>query len=233
MANAHPALLAQGLGKVFYRKQAPPLTVLNQIDLRVERGQTIAILGKSGAGKSTLLHTLGTLERPTYGRCEILGRSVIEMRDEPISHLRNREIGFVFQFHHLLIEFTALENVAIPVQIAGKDSATAQQRARELLDRVGLSHRLRHRPGQLSGGEQQRVAIARALACRPSLLFTDEMTGNLDPQTGMNVFALVQELQRELNMALVSVTHDAAMAQSYQQVLYLENGILSPWSSNS
>jgi lipoprotein-releasing system ATP-binding protein len=200
--------------------------VLAGLDLDVQPGDRIAIVGESGVGKSTLLHLLGALDRPNAGRIVFDGRDVFDGSEAEMAAFRNREIGFVFQFHHLLGDFTALENVMLPSLIARESRAAARARATELLERVGLSHRLGHRPGELSGGEQQRVAVARALARRPRLLLADEPTGNLDPATGEGVQQLLLELNRECGSALVVATHSARLAAAMRRTLRLVDGQL-------
>jgi lipoprotein-releasing system ATP-binding protein len=222
-----PILSAKGVRKIFDRtKEATSIEVLKGIDLTVEPGDRVAIVGKSGTGKSTLLHILGTLEAPSGGEISFMGQNVFKFREADLSAFRNRELGFVFQFHYLMLEFTALENVMMPSLIAGRPKKEARERARELLAKVSLSDRETHKPGQLSGGEQQRVAIARALIMSPKLLLTDEMTGNLDPATGQQIFDLVHSLHREYRLSLVSVTHDEAMARAYSRTFRLTNGVL-------
>jgi lipoprotein-releasing system ATP-binding protein len=219
-------LIAENVTKTFQRKVGGPIAVLDGVSFEVYAGDKIAILGKSGAGKSTLLHILGTLEKPTHGEIQFLGKDIFSYNEDQLSEFRNREIGFVFQFHYLMVEFTALENVLIPGLLAGKTAAESAQRARQLLERVGLRDRLHHKPGQLSGGEQQRIAIARALMMQPKLLLTDEMTGNLDPATGHQIFQLLEEIHEEFDVALVSVTHDEVLAQTYQKIYRLDRGKL-------
>lgn len=221
-------LVAKNVGKTFTSGVAEPIDVLKGVDFEVESGERVAILGKSGAGKSTFLHILGTLEAPTSGMVTFEGRDVFRLTEAELSSFRNRQLGFVFQFHYLMLEFNALENVMMPALIAGQSPGRASGRAQELLTRVGLGSRLRHKPGQLSGGEQQRVAVARALMMGPKLLLTDEMTGNLDPATGNQVFDLILELQAELGIALVSVTHDEALAAAYPRIYHLIDGRLEP-----
>jgi lipoprotein-releasing system ATP-binding protein len=216
----------RGLSKVYQRSGAEPLEVLRAVDLDIFPEDRIAIIGKSGTGKSTLLHLLGTLEAPSAGRVLFLGQDIFAFEEPRLASFRNRELGFIFQFHYLMVEFTALENVMMPALVGGVNRNEAKNKAESLLAKVGLSQRLGHRPNQLSGGEQQRVAIARALMMSPKLLLTDEMTGNLDPVTGAQVFDLVMELQKEFKMALVSVTHDEPMAASYGRILRLRNGQL-------
>jgi lipoprotein-releasing system ATP-binding protein len=200
--------------------------VLTGLDLDVQPGDRIAIVGESGVGKSTLLHLLGALDRPNAGRIVFDGHDVFDGSEAEMAAFRNREIGFVFQFHHLLGDFTALENVMLPSLIARESRGAARARATELLERVGLSHRLSHRPGELSGGEQQRVAVARALARRPRLLLADEPTGNLDPATGEGVQQLLLELNRECGSALVVATHSARLAAAMRRTLRLVDGQL-------
>jgi lipoprotein-releasing system ATP-binding protein len=224
--NDVPIVEAKNLGKRYLPKGANPITVLKDINLSVFPGDRIAIVGKSGAGKSTLLHILGTLEEPTEGEVTFNGQNVFDFSEERVSTFRNNELGFVFQFHYLMIEFTALENVMMPSIIGGRPKKLAQADARELLAKVGLENRMSHKPNQLSGGEQQRVAIARALMNNPKLLLTDEMTGNLDPTTGRQVFELVQKIHSEFKAALISVTHDDEMASSYPRIFELRGGQL-------
>jgi lipoprotein-releasing system ATP-binding protein len=187
----------------------------------------VAIVGASGAGKSTLLHLLGALDRPTRGRVLIRGTALDGVDDESLAKLRNRSVGFVFQFHHLLREFSALENVTIPLRIGGWDSAKASRRAAELLQRVGLGGRMSHRPSALSGGEQQRTAVARALAVDPAIVLADEPSGNLDHANAERLHDLFEELSRDLEIAMVIVTHNRALASRADRVLLLEDGRLS------
>jgi len=200
--------------------------VLSELDLEVEAGERVAIVGESGVGKSTLLHLLGALDQPTGGRLLFDGRDVFARSESELALFRNREIGFVFQFHHLLGDFTALENVMLPSLISRQPFAATRSRAAELLERVGLKDRLAHRPGQLSGGEQQRVAVARALAKRPRLLLADEPTGNLDPATGEDVQQLMIELNQEHGSALVVATHNDRLARAMERTLQLIGGRL-------
>jgi lipoprotein-releasing system ATP-binding protein len=200
--------------------------VLAELDLAVEPGERIAVVGESGVGKSTLLHILGALDRPSGGRLLFDGDDVFARREPELAAFRNREVGFVFQFHHLLADFTALENVMLPSLIAREPVAATRARAGELLERVGLGHRLAHRPGQLSGGEQQRVAVARALTRRPRLLLADEPTGNLDPATGEDVQQLILDLNREHGSALVVATHNERLAAAMNRTLRLIDGHL-------
>jgi lipoprotein-releasing system ATP-binding protein len=202
--------------------------VLNQVDLTVARGEVVAVVGASGAGKSTLLHLLGALDEPTGGEILLDGVSYGSLREEQRNELRNRRLGFVFQFHHLLREFTALENVAMPLWIAGWPRRKAEAKAAELLAAVGLAGRLRHRPAQLSGGEQQRCAVARALVHDPALLLADEPSGNLDHAHSGLLHDLLLNLARTFEAALVVVTHNRALAERADRILLLENGRLSP-----
>lgn len=226
--SATPIMSARGLSKVFRPKSPDPIEVLKAVDLDICESDKIAIVGKSGTGKSTLLHLLGTLESPSSGSLHYLGQDVFAFGEQRLAAFRNRELGFVFQFHYLMVEFTAVENVMIPALISGQSRKQANDRARQLLDKVGLSSRLDHKPNQLSGGEQQRVAIARALMMQPKILLTDEMTGNLDPDTGMRIFDLVHSIHSEFKMSLVSVTHDMQMTYNYDRTYELERGSLRP-----
>jgi lipoprotein-releasing system ATP-binding protein len=217
---------ARGLGKSYVGGDGGIITVLDGVDLAVDRGEMVAIIGASGAGKSTLLHLLGALDRPSAGEVVIAGRPLGGLDDDAVSALRNRTVGFVFQFHHLLREFTALENVMMPLRIAGSDDAQARHRAEGLLDRMGLAGRAHHRPAQLSGGEQQRTAVARALAADPSVLLADEPSGNLDHVNSERLHDLFAELTRELEIAMVVVTHNRSLAARADRVLQLEEGKL-------
>jgi len=205
--------------------------VLAGLDLDIEAGERVAIVGESGVGKSTLLHLLGALDQPTGGQLFFDGQDVFGLSEGGLAGFRNREIGFVFQFHHLLGDFTALENVMLPSLIARQPAGTTRARASELLERVGLQHRMAHRPGQLSGGEQQRVAVARALAQRPRLLLADEPTGNLDPSTGEGVQQLMLELNHEHGAALVVATHNDRLAAAMGRTLRLAGGRLQDAAS--
>jgi lipoprotein-releasing system ATP-binding protein len=219
-------LTARDVSKIYRRPGEPPISVLKRVDLDIHYNDRIAILGKSGAGKSTLLHVLGTLESPSHGSVLFRGKDIFALNEKELARFRNHQIGFVFQFHYLMLEFSAIENVMMPALLAGASSAKAKVMAENLLVRVGLKDRLTHKPSQLSGGEQQRVAIARALMMKPKLLLTDEMTGNLDSVTGAQIFELISSLQIEHGIALVSVTHDEVLAQSFPRVLRLEEGEL-------
>lgn len=218
-------LEVRGLRKT-YHTGPNRVEVLTGIDLDLEQGTTVALVGASGAGKSTLLHLLGALDRPSGGTVLFHGEDLFSKSDRDLASFRNRCIGFVFQFHHLLPEFTALENVMMPALIARIAKEEARSRAEELLTDVGLAHRLTHRPGELSGGEQQRVAIARALALSPELLLADEPTGNLDMKTSEGVHALLGELQQKKGLTLVVVTHNEQLASAMGRVVRLADGRL-------
>lgn len=224
------ALRAEQLCKVYEGGDGQPLEILSGLDLSVTRGEFVAIVGASGAGKSTLLHLLGALDPPTSGRVSLDGQSYDDVSDAALAELRNRKLGFVFQFHHLLREFSALENVMLPLQIAGINDDAAEERARRLLDAVGLGPRLSHRPAQLSGGEQQRVAVARALIHDPVVVLADEPSGNLDHANGQRLHDLFAGLAARFNTAVVAVTHNRALAERADRILALEGGRLHPLS---
>jgi lipoprotein-releasing system ATP-binding protein len=221
-------LRAVNLTKI-YSGRAEEVVVFRGLNLEVELGEMIAITGESGAGKSTLLHLLGGLDRPTSGSVKIGEFDIAKNAELDLACFRNRRIGFVFQFHHLLPEFSAAENVMMPLLISGAPKRAAAERAAMLLNRVGLAGRAAHRPGELSGGEQQRVALARALACSPALLLADEPTGNLDQRTGDEVHALIRQLQKEEQLTTVIVTHNEKLAGLCDRVLRLEDGTLQAW----
>ena len=203
-----------------------PVHVLKNIELTVNEGETIAIVGASGSGKSTLLHILGGLDAPSSGEVDVMGRRIDQLTAVEQGKLRNVALGFVYQFHHLLPEFTALENVAFPLAIRGEATTVAKERAAVILGEVGLSHRLTHKPGELSGGERQRVAVARALVTHPACVLADEPTGNLDRGTADHVFELILELNAKYKTALVMVTHDPSLAAKMQRTLTLTDGSL-------
>jgi lipoprotein-releasing system ATP-binding protein len=214
---------ATGLSKR-YVDGPTEVQVLDGLDLVIDAGERVAIVGESGVGKSTLLHILGTLDMPTGGRLVLNGVDVFDLDEERLAAFRNRHIGFVFQFHQLLPDFTALENVMLPALMARESSTVARARARDLLEQVGLGDRAEHRPGMLSGGEQQRVAVARAVMRRPDLLLADEPTGNLDPETGERVTSVLLDLNREMGSALVVVTHNDRLAGAMGRTLRLDHG---------
>ncbi len=218
---------ARGLSKVFASGHEE-LSILSGLDLDIEEGRSVAVLGASGSGKSTLLYILGGLDRPSAGEVTFEGRPLFEKNADELAAWRNRAVGFVFQFHHLLGDFTALENVAIPARLAGFSTSEAEDMARPILARVGLGERLTHKPGQLSGGERQRVALARALVMSPRLLLADEPTGNLDGKSARLVNDLIVELVAEKNLAAVIVTHNVQLAAMLDTALELSGGKLLP-----
>lgn len=202
------------------------IDVLRGIDLQIAKGERVAVVGSSGAGKTTLMHILGGLDSPSAGKVEFEGVEISRLKGAPLDRFRNRSVGFVFQFHQLLPEFSALENVAMPALIAGERREDAEERARHLLEEVGLGHRLTHKPGQLSGGEQQRVAIARALIMSPRLLLADEPTGNLDSGTTEAIYALLQQLHARHELTMVIVTHSEHLAERMDRTLRMVDGLL-------
>ena len=222
-----PVLELEGITRTF-KQGKRALEVLKGAELRVGSGEVVALVGPSGAGKSTLLQIAGLLEQPTSGDIRIDGQSCVGLGDDDRTKIRRYNIGFVYQYHHLLPEFSALENITIPQIIAGIDKSTARSRARELLDWMGLVERANHRPGQLSGGEQQRVAIARALAASPRVLLADEPTGNLDPDTADDVFGVLMHLAKGAGLAALVATHNPDLARRMDRIVRVENGILVP-----
>ncbi|MCS6098959.1 MULTISPECIES: lipoprotein-releasing ABC transporter ATP-binding protein LolD [Shewanella] len=209
-----------------YHDGAVTTQVLSNVDLHVFKGEQLAIVGSSGSGKSTLLHIMGTLDEPTAGKVLLLGEDLYQVSSARQAQIRNQDLGFIYQFHHLLPEFTALENVAMPAFIQGKDRKLALADAKALLERVGLGHRMTHIPAELSGGERQRVAIARALINKPKLVLADEPTGNLDANSGDAVYELIRELAEQLGTAFVVVTHDHKLAARMDRQLMMKNGFL-------
>jgi lipoprotein-releasing system ATP-binding protein len=221
-----PLIRAVDLGKVYSDGDRRRVEVLQHLELTVPAGEKLVIVGQSGVGKSTLLHVLGALDRPSTGEVWFAGASLTAMGDRELAAFRNREIGFIFQFHHLLPDFTALENVMMPALIGGLGWDEAARRAEAVLGQVGLRHRLEHKPGELSGGEQQRVAVARAVVLSPRAVLADEPTGNLDPATADEVHGLLMELNRTRGITLVIVTHNDRLAALADRMLRLRNGRL-------
>lgn len=219
-------LAAKNLGKYFNEGELR-VDVLNGVNFSVEKNQSVAIIGASGSGKSTLLHLLGGLDIPDKGEVLINGKSISDLNDEQRGEMRNKYLGFIYQFHHLLPEFSALENVAMPLLIRRDDPKTALNKAADLLERVGLADRVEHRPGELSGGERQRAAIARALVTEPACILADEPTGNLDEKTADQVFELILELNQSLGTSLIMVTHNLELSKRVDRIVELKEGILT------
>lgn len=219
-------ITGENIHKSYFKKNGEDVEVLKGIDIEISKGLITLILGASGAGKSTLLHVLSGLDKPDKGEVLINGTKLNSLNDEKISELRNKNIGFIFQFHHLLPEFTALENVSIPQMISGKSLSEANKRSKELLELVGLEERITHKPAELSGGEQQRVAVARALANNPAILFADEPTGNLDSKNGQAISELFKKINKELGVTILLVTHNNELIDLSDRTLYMRDGLL-------
>ena len=218
-------LSCQNVSK-FYQEGTQQTEVLKQVSFSMQPSELIAIVGSSGSGKSTLLHTLGGLDQPSSGEVFIKGQSLQQMSPNALAKLRNQYLGFVYQFHHLMADFTALENVMMPMLIGQQNKTEAQERAEQILSAVGLQHRISHRPSALSGGERQRVAIARALVNNPALVLADEPTGNLDHKTTESIFELIQQLNQEKQIAFLLVTHDLNLAEKLNRRLIMQDGVL-------
>ena len=218
-------LSCQNVSK-FYQEGTQQTEVLKQVSFSMQPSELVAIVGSSGSGKSTLLHTLGGLDQPSSGEVFIKGQSLQQMTPNALAKLRNQYLGFVYQFHHLMADFTALENVMMPMLIGQQNKTEAQDRAEQILSAVGLQHRISHRPSALSGGERQRVAIARALVNNPALVLADEPTGNLDHKTTESIFELIQELNQEKQIAFLLVTHDLSLAEKLNRRLIMQDGVL-------
>jgi lipoprotein-releasing system ATP-binding protein len=223
--TSHPTLILTDITRIYSQAESS-LTVLSNLNLEVKKGEVVALVGQSGSGKTTLLQIAGLLDSPTSGEVKICGEDLSKANDAKRTFARRKHLGFVYQFHHLLPEFTALENVTLPQMIAGIPQAEAEEKAMLLLAELGLARRLAHRPARLSGGEQQRVAIARALANNPALVLADEPTGNLDPKTAGEVFNMFMNLARERGQSALVATHNLELAQRMDRVVHLENGIL-------
>ncbi|WP_411572373.1 lipoprotein-releasing ABC transporter ATP-binding protein LolD [Vibrio sp. TH_r3] len=219
-------LKCESISKI-YREGAMETEVLKGVSFSMQHAELVSIIGTSGSGKSTLLHILGALDDATRGTVEFLGQNLASLSANKQAKVRNQHIGFVYQFHHLLADFSALENVAMPLLIAGESANIAKQQAAELLAKVGLSHRVEHRPSELSGGERQRVAIARALVNKPNLVLADEPTGNLDHATALSIYDLMRQLNRESGTAFLVVTHDGELAGKMDKQLHMKDGLLT------
>ncbi|SFD06079.1 lipoprotein-releasing ABC transporter ATP-binding protein LolD [Pseudoalteromonas denitrificans] len=211
----------------FYQDGKNKTQVLKGVNLKLNQGELLAVVGSSGSGKSTLLHILGTLDIASTGTSKILNQDVAKLSRKQQAEFRNKHLGFIYQFHHLLMEFNALENVAMPLLIAGMKPTEAKEKAKEMLNKVGLNHRIEHKPSELSGGERQRVAIARALVGEPALILADEPTGNLDKQNALNIYNLIKELNKTLKTSFVVVTHDLELAAKLGKTAHLDDGILT------
>lgn len=222
---SNPLIACRNIRKT-YHDGAIDTEVLKGVSFDIANGELVSIIGSSGSGKSTLLHVLGALDEATEGSVEFQGQSLLDMGSNQQAKLRNQHLGFVYQFHHLLSDFTAVENVAMPLLIGGAKVSSAKQEAKELLERVGLQHRLDHRPSELSGGERQRVAIARALVNKPDLVLADEPTGNLDHATALSIYDLMRTLNREYGTAFLVVTHDNELASKMDKQLHMQDGLL-------
>jgi lipoprotein-releasing system ATP-binding protein len=225
-AASESVIHCEHLSKVFNEGPAS-VSVLTDVNFSVKQGERVAIIGRSGSGKSTLLHLLGGLDRPTNGEVQIAGISIMSLGEAERGYLRNRQLGFVYQFHHLLPEFSALENVAMPLMLGDHSPSEALGQAEALLNKVGLEHRLLHKPSELSGGERQRAAVARALVTRPACILADEPTGNLDHRNANQVFDLMLELNEDFGTSIVMVTHDERLATRMSRVMQLEDGVLT------